>query len=68
VFAKGFHKNNVLQGDSMAKSNDSIQKRKKELARREKKEQKRQRKLEKKALKAEGNPDTSNQGSAEIIN
>jgi uncharacterized protein (DUF3084 family) len=52
----------------MAKSNDSIQKRKKELARREKKEQKRQRKLEKKALKAEGNPDTSNQGSAEIIN
>jgi hypothetical protein len=45
----------------MAKSHDTIKKRKKELARKEKKEEKRQRKLDKKIMKAEENPNLSNQ-------
>lgn len=43
----------------MAKSRDSFRKRRKELARKEKKDQKRQRKLDKKTLKAEENPNQS---------
>jgi hypothetical protein len=45
----------------MAESHDTIKKRKKELARKEKKEEKRQRKLDKKIMKAEENPNLSNQ-------
>ena len=43
----------------MAKSRDSFKKRNKELARKEKKDQKRQRKLDKKTIKAEENPNQS---------
>jgi hypothetical protein len=43
----------------MAKSRASIKKREKELARKEKKDQKRQRKLDKKTIKAEENPNQS---------
>jgi len=43
----------------MAKSRESFKKRKKELARKEKKEQKRQRKLDKKTIRAEENPNQS---------
>jgi len=53
--------NSDLRSDNMAKSHDTIKKRKKELARKEKKEEKRQRKLDKKIMKAEENPNLSNQ-------
>ena len=43
----------------MAKSHVSVKKRKKELARKEKKDRKRQRKLDKKTIKAEENPNQS---------
>jgi hypothetical protein len=43
----------------MAKSHDTFKKRKKELAKKEKKDQKRQRKLDKKIIKAEENPNPS---------
>ena len=43
----------------MAKSRESFKKRKRELAKKEKKDQKRQRKLDKKIIKAEENPNHS---------
>jgi hypothetical protein len=43
----------------MAKPRESFKKRKNELARKEKKDQKRQRKLDKKTIKAEENPNQS---------
>ncbi len=43
----------------MAKSRGSFKKREKELARKEKKDQKRQHKLDKKTIKAEDNPNQS---------
>ncbi len=43
----------------MAKLRESFKKRQKELARKEKKDQKRQRKLDKKTIKAEENPNRS---------
>ena len=43
----------------MAKSRESFKKRQKDLARKEKKDQKRQHKLDKKTIKAEDNPNQS---------
>jgi hypothetical protein len=52
-------KKNSRGGNKLARSNYQFNKRQKELARKKKKEEKRQRKLDKKIIKAEENPNPS---------